>query len=174
MAFLNSTIRNIEKNQEVLLSEKQKKELERQEKQQEKYFKDSLKTAKIEILQLLKEELSIAYNTYDLDYAFKYNNSLSNRQNIINNVLKNYDNTTKFELLPYLENNYLKINKQLYIIYKNDFLFQQEEVFKKNNNDPNNNNYNNNIKISDFLYYMFKTVIIILIFPFLILLFAIK
>lgn len=173
MAFLNSTIRNIEKNQEVLLSEKQKKELERQEKQQEKYFKDSLKTAKIEVLELLKDELIKAYQTFDFDFAFKYNNSLTNRQNNINNVLENYDNTTKFELLPYLENNYLKINKQLYIIYKNDFLFQKEEVFKKNNNDPNNN-YNNNIKISDFLYYLFKTLIIILFFPLLILLFLIK
>ena len=170
MAFLNSTIRNIEKNQELIISEKQKKELEKLEKQQEKYFKDSLKTAKIEVLQLLKEELSIAYNTYDLDYAFKYNNSLSNRQNIINKVLDFYDNTTKFELLPYLENNYLKINKQLYIIYKNDFLFQQEEA-NKNNIDSQKNDQ---IKISDFLYYMFKTVIIILIFPFLILLFTIK
>lgn len=170
MAFLNSTIRNIEKNQELIISEKQKKELEKQEKQQEKYFKDSLKTAKIEILQLLKEKLSIAYNTYDFDYAFKYNNSLTNRQNNINNVLENYDNTTKFELLPYLENNYLKINKQLYIIYKNDFLFQQEEA-NKNSIDSQKNDQ---IKISDFLYYMFKTVIIILIFPFLILLFAIK
>lgn len=171
MAFLNSTIRNIEKNQELIISEKQKKELEKQEKQQEKYFKDSLKTAKIEILQLLKEELSIAYNTYDFDYAFKYNNSLTNRQIIINNVLKNYDNATKFELLPYLENNYLKMNKQLYLLYKADFEFQQEEASKKNTIDPSKND---NIKISDFLYYMFKTVIIILIFPFLILLFAIK
>lgn len=171
MAFLNSTIRNIEKNQELIISEKQKKELERQEKQQEKYFKDSLKTAKIEALELLKDELIIAYQTYDFDFAFKYNNSLTNRQIIINNVLKNYDNTTKFELLPYLENNYLKINKQLYLLYKADFEFQQEEASRKNTNDPPKND---NIKISDFLYYMFKTVIIILIFPFLILLFAIK
>lgn len=171
MAFLNSTIRNIEKNQELILSEKQKKELERQEKQQEKYFKDSLKTAKIEILQLLKEELSISYNTYDFDYAFNYNNSLQNRKNIIDKILKYYDNSTKFELLPYLENNYLKINKQLYTIYKNDFLFQQEEANRKNTIDPDNNN---NIKISDFLYYLSKTLIIILIFPLLILLFLIK
>ena len=170
MAFLNSTIRNIEKNQEIIISEKQKKELEKLEKQQEKYFKDSLKTAKIEILQLLKEKLSIAYNTYDFDYAFKYNNSLTNRQNIINKVLDFYDNTTKFELLPYLENNYLKFNKQLYIIYKNDFLFQQEEA-NKNNIDSQKNDQ---IKISDFLYYLFKTLIIILIFPLLILLFLIK
>lgn len=172
MAFLNSTIRNIEKNQELILSEKQKKELERQEKQQEKYFKDSLKTAKIEAIQLLKDELSNNYKTYDFDYAFKYNNSLFNRKNIIDKILKYYDNSTKFELLPYLENNYIKINKQLYNLYKNDFEFQQEEVNRKNTIDPDNNN--NNIKISDFLYYMFKTVIIILIFPFLILLFAIK
>lgn len=171
MAFLNSTIRNIEKNQEIIISEKQKKELEKLEKQQEQFFRNSLKTAKIEILQLLKEELSIAYNTYDFDYAFKYNNSLTNRQNIINKVLDFYDNTTKFELLPFLENNYIKINKQLYIIYKNDFLFQQEEASKKNTIDPSKND---NIKISDFLYYMFKTVIIILIFPFLILLFTIR
>lgn len=172
MAFLNSTIRNIEKNQELIITEKQKKELERQEKQQEKYFKDSLKTAKIEVLELLKDELIISYQTFDFDYAFKYNNSLTNRQIIINNVLKNYDNATKFELLPYLENHYLKLNKQLYNLYKADFEFQQEEACRKNTIDPDNNN--NNIKISDFLYYMFKTVIIILIFPFLILLFAIK
>lgn len=171
MAFLNSTIRNIEKNQEVLLSEKQKKELERQEKKQEQFFKSSLKTAKIEVLELLKDNLIIAYQTYDFDYAFKYNNSLTNRQNIINKVLDFYDNTTKFELLPYLENNYLKLNKQLYNLYKSDFEFQQEEVNRKNTIDSNNNN---NIKISDFLYYMIKTIIIILIFPFLILLFAIK
>lgn len=171
MAFLNSTIRNIEKNQELILSEKQKKELERQEKQQELFFKSSLKTAKIEALELLKDELINNYKTFDFDYAFKFNNSLTNRQIIINNVLEYYDNSTKFELLPYLENNYLKINKQLYTIYKNDFLFQQEEASKKNTIDPDNND---NIKISDFLYYMFKTVIIILIFPFLILLFAIK
>ena len=171
MAFLNSTIRNIEKNQELIISEEQKKEQEKQEKQQEKYFKDSLKTAKIEVLELLKDELSNNYKTYDFDYAFKYNNSLFNRQNIINNVLENYDNTTKFELLPYLENNYLKLNKQLYLLYKADFEFQQESAYRKNTNDPSKND---NIKISDFLYYMFKTVIIILIFPFLILLFAIK
>lgn len=170
MAFLNSTIRNIEKNQELIISEKQKKELEKLEKQQEKYFKDSLKTAKIEILELLKDELSNNYKTYDFDYAFKYNNSLTNRQNNINNVLKNYDNTTKFELLPYLENNYLKINKQLYIIYKNDFLFQQEEA-SKNIIDSQKNDQ---IKISEFLYYLFKTITIILIFPFLILLFTIR
>lgn len=171
MAFLNSTIRNIEKNQELILSEKQKKELERQEKQQELFFKSSLKTAKIEALELLKDELINNYKTFDFDYAFKFNNSLTNRQIIINNVLKNYDNSTKFELLPYLENNYLKINKQLYLLYKADFEFQQEEAYRKNTNDPPKND---NIKISDFLYYMFKTVIIILIFPFLILLFAIK
>lgn len=171
MAFLNSTIRNIEKNQELIISEKQKKEQEKQEKQQEKYFKDSLKTAKIEVLELLKDELSNNYKTYDFDFAFKYNNSLTNRQIIINNVLENYDNTTKFELLPYLENNYLKMNKQLYLLYKADFEFQQEEVYRKNTNDPPKND---NIKISDFLYYLFKTITIILIFPFLILLFAIK
>lgn len=113
MAFLNSTIRNIEKNQELIISEKQKKELEKLEKQLEKYFKDSLKTAKIEILQLLKEELSIAYNTYDFDYAFKYNNSFSNRKNIIDKILKYYDNSTKFELLPYIENNYLKLKQTI-------------------------------------------------------------
>lgn len=170
MAFLNSTIRNIEKNQEVLLLEKQKKELEKQEKQQEKYFKDSLKTAKIEVLELLKDELSNNYKTYDFDFAFKYNNSLTNRQNNINNVLKNYDNTTKFELLPYLENNYLKINKQLYNLYKADFEFQQEEA----NKNIIDSQKNDQIKISDFLYYLFKTIAIILIFPFLILLFTIK
>lgn len=172
MAFLNSTIRNIEKNQELIISEKQKKELEKLEKQQEKYFKDSLKTAKIEALELLKDELSNNYQTYDFDFAFKYNNSLENRKNILDKIINFYpDYATKFELLPYLENNYLKLNKQLYIIYKNDFEFQQEEASKKNTIDPSKND---NIKISDFLYYMFKTVIIILIFPFLILLFAIK
>lgn len=171
MAFLNSTIRNIEKNQELIITEKQKKEFEKQEKQQEQFFKSSLKTAKIEALELLKDELINNYKTFDFDYAFKFNNSLTNRQIIINNVLKNYDNSTKFELLPYLENNYLKLNKQLYNLYKADFEFQQEEASKKNTNDPPKND---NIKISDFLYYMFKTVIIILIFPFLILLFAIK
>lgn len=170
MAFLNSTIRNIEKNQELILSEKQKKELERQEKQQELFFKSSLKTAKIEALELLKDELINNYKTFDFDYAFKFNNSLTNRQIIINNVLEYYDNSTKFELLPYLENNYIKLNKQLYNLYKADFEFQQEEASKKNTIDPDDNN----IKISDFLYYMLKTVIIILIFPFLILLFAIK
>lgn len=172
MGFLNSTIRNIEKNQELIITEKQKKELEKQEKQQEKYFKDSLKTAKIEALEMLKDELIKNYNTFDFDYAFKYNNSLENRKNILDKIIIFYpDNATKFELLPYLENNYLKLNKQLYLLYKNDFEFQQEEASKKNTIDPNNND---NIKISDFLYYMFKTVIIILIFPFLILLFAIK
>lgn len=171
MAFLNSTIRNIEKNQELIITEKQKKELEKQEKQQEKYFKDSLKTAKIEALEMLKDELSNNYKTFDFDYAFKYNNSLENRKNILDKIIKFYpDYATKFEILPYLEYNYLKINKQLYTIYKNDFLFQQEEASRKNTNDLPDNN----IKISDFLYYMFKTVIIILIFPFLILLFAIK
>lgn len=172
MAFLNSTIRNIEKNQELILSEKQKKELERQEKQQEQFFKSSLKTAKIEAIQLLKDELSNNYKTFDFDYAFKYNNSLENRKNILDKIIKFYpDYATKFELLPYLENNYLKLNKQLYNLYKADFEFQQEEASRKNTNDPPKND---NIKISDFLYYMLKTIIIILIFPFLILLFAIK
>lgn len=165
MAYLNSTFRNIEKNQEKLI-----KLQEKEEKNKDKLLKEALKTAKIEVISSLKAELEIAYKTYDYETAFNYNNKLINRNFTINKILNFYDNELKFFLDHFINNNYLKLNKQLYIIYKNDFLFQQEEA-NKNNIDSQKNDQ---IKISDFLYYLFKTLIIILIFPLLILLFLIK
>lgn len=135
-AFINEVVKNNHLQQQQLTIAQQK-ERERKEKDFENKQKDFQKTLKNEVLQTLDFEILQYYKNYgSISYNIlnKYDerNELINKiQNIFYKMTKSSNNRAFIDSI--LNENYLKINKKYYNIFKlseKSYILEQEEKEK--------------------------------------------
>lgn len=114
-------IDQVNKTNQLIMSARQLKELEKEEKAREKRRQEFSKDMQKNALQDLQNTFKDIYEVEGVK-AFDLLNKLNIRNKIINNIINEYKkdkiNTITLEkIYTNLENNYLKINKNLYNIY---------------------------------------------------------